>query len=378
MTTPGELRKILRKRQIYSESKREVKTAGRIRFRKSVRSREVTNFTRQLATMVQAHLPLAKSLEITANQQKNSYFKQIILVILGQVKSGKSLSESLSSYPKLFSSLYVNMLRVGEISGNMSGVLEQLSTHREKMSELKRKVLTAMAYPSVIVLVAIGAVSFLIFGVIPSFVEMFQDFNAKIPLSLRILINTGNWLKSNVIYFLILFILLFYFIRAYIKTEKGQWVKDLAKLKCPLIGTFVKKVSIARFAGTLGTLLSSGVPLLEAMETTAHSLGNVVMEKYVLQMRAMAEKGEPMEKSFSHSNFFPELLVQMIAVGEETAELPGMLNKTAEYYESEVDAAIEVLTSVIEPVIIVVLGIVLGSTIVTIYLQIFDLMNVIQ
>lgn len=378
MTTPHELQKILKQRQTRQKTSSHTKLPNKVRFWRTVRNREIIDFTRQLATMVQARLPITRSLEILAQQQKNSQFRQVIFEILEKVKSGKSLSVSLSAYPKLFGPLFVNMLTIGELSGNMSEILQQLALHLEKMGGLRRKILTAMTYPVVIIFVAIGAIGFLMFGVMPTFTDMFQDFGARMPLPARILIGVGDFVRSNIFYLLILLIGIISIIKLYTRTIKGSWIMDQLKLKYPLIGPIYNKVSIARFSRTLGTLLSSGVSLLEALEVTAQTSGNQVIQKQVLAMKSMAAKGEPMERSISRTDLFPAMVVQMIAVGEETAELPLMLTKTAEFYENEVDAAIEALTSIIEPIIIVVLGVILGGMMIAIYLQIFDLMNVIQ
>ena len=340
--------------------------------------RDIVDFTRQLATMVKARLSLTQILEILAKQQSNTRFQCIIQNILRQVESGKPLSDSLKAYPKLFGPLYVNILTVGEVSGKMDEVLDQLATYLEKMNGLKRKITTAMTYPIVIILVAIGAVSFLVFGVMPTFSDMFEDFNAQMPLPAKILMEISNFMASNWLIIIVCLIIMIGLFRVYGRTPKGRWGLDKIKLKLPIVGKVIQKAILARFTGTLGTLLSSGVSLLDALEVTAKSSGNLIIQKQILNMKETAAKGEPMEKSLTDPKLFPELVTQMIAVGEETAELPYMLVKISEYYENEVDTAVESLTSIIEPIIIVVLGIILGGTMIAIYLQIFDLMEVIQ
>jgi type IV pilus assembly protein PilC len=368
----------LKQRQAWQKTRVKERTSTGFQFWRSVRAREVTDFTRQLATMIQAKLPLTQVLDILSRQQSNAAFRDIIQNILNSVKRGESLSQGLVRYPKLFSPLYVNMVTVGEVSGNMSGILEQLAQYMEKISRLRRKILTAMAYPSVIVLVAIFAIGFMIFGVMPTFAEMFQDFNAEMPLPLKVLLGFGEFVKNYGLLLLIGVAVLTGLFRVYARTERGSWMLDTLKIRFFLIGHVIRKGLISRFARTLSTLLKSGVSLLDALDVTARSSGNRVVQKEVLMMKQAATKGQSMEKSLSGSTLFPELVVQMIAVGEETAELPEMLVKTADYYDSEVDAAIEALTSVIEPVIIVLLGVILGGTMITIYMQIFDLMNIIQ
>lgn len=378
-TTAAELEKILKQRNEWQDVKPSLRpSSGRVSFRRSIRAREIMDFTRQLSTMVAARLPLTRSLEVLSKQQKNIRFRQMIEELLHRVQSGKSLSSSMSYYPKLFDTLYVNMLRIGELSGNMPEILLELAEYLEKMGGLKRKLYTAMTYPAVIVFVAIGAFSFLVFGVMPTFAEMFRDFGSEIPVVLSIMMNTGRFIQSYLIWLLMLMSLIIYFLRVRLRTDKGRRMLDNLKLRIPMIGRVVKKIIIARFARTLGTLLGNGISLLEALDVTSDISGNRVFQEQILQMKQSAVKGEPMEKSINDSSLFPALLVQMIGIGEETAELPGMLIKTAEYYESEVDAAIEALTSIIEPVIIVGLGVVLGGMMIAIYLQIFDMMNVIQ
>ncbi|MBN1781866.1 type II secretion system F family protein [bacterium] len=343
-----------------------------------IRMRDISDFTRQLATMIQARMPLAKSLELLEKQQKNRIFKQIIGEIAEQVKSGKSLSDAFQAFQNHFGALYINMVRVGEVSGKLPELLQETAAYYEKMVQLRRKIRTALTYPAVVVLVAFGAIGFLLFGVMPTFQDMFRDFETRMPLGARLLLGASQWVQGHVYWILGGLVLITAGIRWFTHTEKGAWTRDRLRFSMPLVGPLVKKVSVARFTRTLSTLLQSGVSLLEALQVTARSSGNRVVESHVMQMRSMAARGEAMERSLASSSFFPDLVVQMIAVGEETAELPNMLAKTAEYYENEVDAALEALTSIIEPIIIVVLGVIVGGTIITIYMQIFDLMNVIE
>ena len=378
MSSSKSIEQILKQRQTWQKSGAKKRTSAGFQFRKSVRGREITDFTRQLATMVQAKLPLTQVLDILCRQQGNTTFRNIIQDILNSVKRGEPLSRGLARYPKLFSSIYVNMVTVGEITGNMSEILEQLAQYMEKVSKLKRKILTAMTYPSVIVLVAICAIGFMIFGVMPTFAEMFRDFNAEMPLPLKVLIGFGDFVKHYGFFLLVVVVVLAGLLRMYGKTQRGSWMMDTLKIRFFLIGNIIRKGLISRFARTLSTLLKSGVSLLDALDVTARSSNNQVIQKEVMMMKQTATKGQSMEKSLSGSKLFPELVVQMISVGEETAELPDMLVKTADYYDSEVDAAIEALTSIIEPIIIVLLGVILGGTMITIYMQIFDLMNAIQ
>ncbi len=380
MPKASQLHRVVKKRKIrYKEKSSQSREIDfNFRFRSRVKYKELSDFTRQFATMINAGVPLIRCLEMLSNQQKNRMFKNILKNILERVKSGDTLSNSFSMYPNIFSNFYVNMVQVGEVTGNMPEVLEQIATYLEKMNGLKRKLLTAMTYPAVVVCVAIGTIGFLIFGVIPSFVDMFEQVDREIPAATRILIDSGNFVKGNWGWILGLLLCLFIGLKMYFRTNKGALLGDTIKIKIPLLGKVIKKVLMARFATTLGNLLKSGISLLEALKVTAQSSGNRVISREINYMKEMARRGEAMEHSLSESKIFPDLVVQMIAVGEETAELPSMLLKTAEYYEKDVDAALEALTSIVEPLIIVVLGAVLGVAIVTIYLQIFDMMNVVQ
>ena len=353
-------------------------TTIKLPWQQHVRHKELVDFTRQLATMIEAKLPLANCLSILERQQKRNYLKQVIHDILRQIQAGKSLSEGLSLYPKVFSELYINMIRVGELSGQMISVLNQLSQYLEKVASLRRKIITAFTYPAVIILVAIGSVSFLVFGVMPSFKEMFQDFGTDLPVGARVLMSISQFIQDNVVYLVLILIGIFWGLKKILGTEKGGLFFDKLKFKLPIFGQIVKKTILARFTSTLGTLLRSGVPLLQALDVTSNSVSNRLVKRHIQHMRLMASKGQPMEQSAAVAQFFPDLVIQMIAVGEETAELPDMLIRTGEYYENEVDASIEMLTSIIEPVIIVSLGVILGSVVVIIYTQIFELMNVIE
>jgi type IV pilus assembly protein PilC len=378
MPTPAELEKILKQRRAWQKAPRREKEKTGFRFVRPIRTRELTDFTRQLATMVGARLPLAKSLGILVLHHSHPQMQRVLQAVLHGVTHGQSLSDSLAKFPKVFSPLFVNLVRAGEVSGNLPEILQQLAGYLEKMGELRRKLLTAMAYPAVIVLVAFGAIGFLLFGILPMFTDLFREFGAPMPLPARVLLGTTEFLHANFFYIFLLLLAATVLTKNFVQTAKGRWTLDAIKIKLPLIGAIVKKVLIARFSRTLGALLRSGVSLLEALEITARSAGNQLFAQEVARMKLMATRGELMEKAISGSKLFPPLVAQMIAVGEETAELDSLLTKTAEFYESEVDAAIEALTSIIEPVVIVVLGVVLGGAMIAIYLQIFDLMNVIQ
>jgi type IV pilus assembly protein PilC len=368
----------------FRDTRREIRSNGPVpqdrtfTLRHPIRRKEVAEFTRQLAAMVQAKLPLTRCLEILHDQQKNARFKKMIASVIENVKAGKSLSESLQPYPRQFGSFYVNMLHVGEAASRLTDSLLQIAAYLEKMAALRRKVWTALTYPLVVVTVAVGAVSFLVFGVMPVFSDMFHDFDASIPLPARMLIGFAQAVKTNLLWIVLATIVCLFLWWRFIRTANGLKFKDGLKFKIPFIGPVYRRIATARFTRTLGTMLESGVSLLDALDVTARSVENVVVESEIRQMKESASRGEAMETSLVGSRIFPPLVIQMIAVGEETAELPDMLKRTASFYEGEVDAALEAATSILEPMIIVILGVVVGGTMIAIYMQIFDLMNVIQ
>ncbi len=368
----------------FREKRRETRSSGpapkarTFAFRHPVRRKDVAEFTRQLAAMVQARLPLTRCLELLHSQQKNARFKRMIASVIENVKSGKSLSESLQAYPRQFGSFYVNMLQVGETAGRLTESLLQIAGYLEKMAMLRRKVWTALTYPLVVLTVAVGAISFLIFGVMPVFSDMFRDFDAAMPAPARLLIGFAQGVRDNLLWILLAIGAGIYLWRRYVRTASGLRFKDGLKFKFPFIGPVYRRIATARFARTLGSLLAGGVSLLDALDVTARSVENVVVESEIRHLKESASRGEPMETALARSGIFPPLVVQMIGVGEETAELPDMLQRTAAFYEGEVDAALEAATSILEPLIIVVLGVVLGGAMIAIYMQIFELMNVIQ
>jgi type IV pilus assembly protein PilC len=368
----------LRERREWMESGPDSNRIQSFLSQRPIRSKHVAEFTRQLAVMVEARLPLARSLALLAEQQKNHKFRGIIRGILKGIEEGKSLSSSLAGHPEAFDPLYVNLVSAGETGGNLESILQQIAIHLEKMVALRRKIITAMTYPAVIVLVAVAAISFLVFGVMPTFADLFMDFETTMPFPARVLISIGNTFKSHWLMILAAAVVLFILGRMIFRTEGFRRLRDKTVFHIPLVGGVVRKTVVARFARTLGSLLSGGVPLLNALDVTARSSGNRLVEGEIHRMKAAASKGEAMEAAMTRSEVFPDLVLQMVAVGEETAEMPAMLKRTAEYYESEVDAAVEALTSVIEPIIIVVLGVVFGGTMIAIYMQIFDLMNAVQ
>lgn len=374
-----EFKKWAKKRKSWTFSeKKKPEMSIPFSFRRKMNQKEMAEFTRQLAVMVQARLPLTRCFDILIKQQRNRTFRSMFEKILIRLESGQSLRESLALYPRIFGAFYRNLIEVGEMSGNLTAVLDQLAIYLEKMSALRRKFITAMTYPIVIVAVAIGAISFLIFGVLPSLSDMFMDYQAQMPLPARILLGFVHFIQAYGIWLLLGLMICSVALRVWFRRPSGKSVLDAMKLRMPITGSILKKIVIARFTRTLGTLLSSGVSLIDGLNVTVKTVENRIIEDEIGFICETVSRGDSIEKSLEASRNFPPLVVQMIAVGEETAALPDMLMRTAVYYENEVDASIEAITSIIEPIIIVVLGVLLGGIMISIYLQIFDVMNVIQ
>ncbi len=343
-----------------------------------VSTRQLAGFTRQLATLIQAKLALTKSLEILSEQSPGKRLRDITKTILTRIRAGQSLSDCLRAEPKVFSELFVSLVSVGEQGGILEKTLDRLAIYLEKTAGLQRKLLTAMTYPAVIILVAVGAVTFLLIAVVPTFAEMFQDFGGELPGPTRLLLATSGFVQD---YFWWLFLgngLLLLAFRRLRNTERGGLLCNHLALHTPFIGTVLKKNFVAKFCRTLGTLLESGVPLLRALEVAQNISRNQVFRRAIIEMKARVVQGKSLLELEGDPAPFTALTAQMIRVGEETGEMDRTLLKVAKFYEEELDAAVDAMTSVIEPVIIVVLGVVLGGTLVALYLQLFDLVNVIQ
>lgn len=374
---PQGLEKILAQRQAkINPQKKQPVTKNSIKLGRRIKSQALADFTRQLATLIGARLALTEALDILAQQNQKGRLSAVIRNIRQQVESGESLASALAQNRKIFGNLYISLVKVGEMAGVLPMTLNRLATYLERMSQVRRKFIMAMTYPAVIVFVAIGAVSFMLAFIVPTFADMFQDFGAQMPAATQMVINMGHFFKSYGLYLVGIFLIISYLIKQMTKEGKGKFIKDTFLLKIPLVSSFLKNSLIGRFCRTLGTLLESGVSLLEALEVTAGISGNVVFNQEVLEMKRHAIGGGLIAERLSSSVIFPAMVVQMIHVGEETAELDTMLHKIADYYDDALNSAIDTLASVIEPIIIVVLGVVLGGIIIAMYLQLFNLMNV--
>ncbi|OAN61655.1 hypothetical protein A8B79_04305 [Balneola sp. EhC07] len=346
-------------------------------FLKDVPDKEVIEFTRNLAVMLKAKLPLVKALDTTIKQISHSKFKTIVEDVRKQVKKGQSLSKAFSKHPTIFDTVYIQLAEVGEVSGVLDDILLRLSAYQEKAHKLKQRVRMALVYPSIIVGVAVSAVTFLLVFVVPTFVDMYQDFNAELPGPTKIILSISEFLTGNILLISGVLILLMFGFSYFSKTPKGANLIDRAKLGIPYFGELYKKSLVGQFTKTLATLLQSGVTLSESMRVLKNSSTNSILTSEVQLMSKAITKGKSLNKSLENSVIFPIIVTQMISVGEETASLDEMLNQVADLFEEEVDIMVEGLTSVIEPVLIVFIGLILGAIIVALYLPIFELVNVV-
>ncbi len=343
----------------------------------SVSIKELAIFTRQFATMIGAGLPLVQCLEILSKQTENVTLRSVITVVMHDVESGATLAESLSKHRKVFDDLFVNMVQAGEAGGVLDEILMRLATYIEKANALIRKVKGALTYPAVVLTVAMGATIFMLMFIIPTFAKLFTDFGGELPLPTKIVMYLSNFLRAYWWALAMAAMGAATLLKRYYATESGHLVIDRLMLKMPILGDVILKGGVARFTRTLGTLIASGVPILTGLEITARTAGNKVLQLAIEATRTSIREGETIAAPLKASGVFPPMVVQMIAVGEQTGALDQMLNKIAVFYEEEVDAAVETLTAVIEPVMIVVMGTIVGGMLVAMYLPMFKLINVV-
>ena len=378
LPTRDEVVKYLRKRRLIPINVREKPKDIKLSLRKKVKTRDIVIITRQFATMINAGLPLVQALQILAKQTQNPSIRETVEKVVFEVESGRTLADALKDHPKLFSQLYVNMVAAGEAGGILDTILLRLATFLEKSEALARKVKGAMIYPAVVLTVAMGAIVILLLFVIPTFQTMFASFNQELPLPTRIVIGLSNFLQGYWLWLLIGGTAAGFLFRRWIATSSGRLNFDRLMLHMPLLGSLVRKSAVARFTRTLGTLLSSGVSILEGLEITARTAGNRVIHDAVMGSRASIAGGESIAEPLRRSGAFPPMVTQMINVGEETGDLDGMLNKIADFYDEEVDVAVESLLKALEPALIVILGTIVGGMIVAMYLPIFGMVSAVQ
>jgi len=368
----------LHKQKLIPVSVREKPKQLTLQIGTGIGTRDIVIFTRQFATMINAGLPLVQSLDILAEQTENESLRKVIQDVLYDVESGHTLADAMRKHPKVFTDLYVNMVAAGEAGGILDTILLRLATFLEKNDALIRKIKGAMIYPAVIFGVAISAVAILLIFVIPTFQNMFDSAGIPLPLPTRVVIGMSQFLQGYWWAVAIGAVALVVTVRQAYQTDGGRLGIDRGLLAFPVLGDLLRKAAVARFTRTLGTLVSSGVSILEGLEITAKTSGNRVIHDAVMGSRASIAGGETISGPLKESGVFPPMVVQMINVGEQTGGLDEMLTKIADFYDEEVDAAVEALLSALEPVMIVFLGVIVGGMIVAMYLPIFDMINAVQ
>ncbi|MBM4439951.1 MAG: type II secretion system F family protein [Candidatus Rokubacteria bacterium] len=343
-----------------------------------VKDKDLAIYTRQFSTMIDAGLPIAQCLGILSEQSESKVLREVTTRIAKDVEGGASLADSFRKYPKTFDGLFTNMLAVGESGGVLDVVLQRLSGYIEKAAALKRKVKGAMVYPITIIGVAFLVIIFMMIFVIPTFAKMFDGLGAELPLPTKIVMMISEFTQSYIIFIIAGIFAGIWLLKRYYATDNGSKVIDALLLKFPVIGTLIKKVAVARFTRTMGTLLSSGVPILEGLQITARSSGNRVVEAAVMHARSTVMAGGTLADPLRQTPVFPPMVVHMINVGENTGALDNMLSKIADFYDDEVDTAVTALTSLLEPLMIVFLGVVVGGLVVAMYMPIFKMVTLVK
>ncbi|MGQ9655250.1 MAG: type II secretion system F family protein [Thermodesulfobacteriota bacterium] len=343
-----------------------------------VKEKDIVLFTRQFATMIDAGLPLVQCLDILAGQSDNRTFKKMLRQIKSDVEGGSTFADALKKHPKTFDELFVNLIAAGEVGGILDTILNRLSAYIEKAMKLKKKVKGAMVYPMVVMVIAVAVVAVLLIFVIPIFQKMFEDFGGALPTPTQLVVDMSEWFRRWVfLIFLVVIGIIIAFNRFY-RTRRGRVIVDDLLLKIPVLGDLIRKVAVARFTRTLGTMIQSGVPLLDGLDIVAKTAGNKTIEAAIFKTRASIAEGRTIAEPLGESGVFPSMVVQMIAVGESTGALDSMLNKIADFYDEEVDAAVEALTSLIEPFMMVFLGGTIGGLVVAMYLPIFKIAGTVE
>jgi type IV pilus assembly protein PilC len=372
-----ELGRLLQKDQITVLSMAPAKGGFKIPFlkREKVRLKDLAVYSRQLSVLIDAELPLIQSLGILEEQQKNAYFKNVIRTIKEDVEAGSTLNQAKRKHPKAFDDLYCNLIASGEQSGSLDIMLRRLAEFIEKNVRLRAKVKQAMIYPVAIVVFAVVVAIFMLWKVIPIFASIFRDLGAELPALTAFVVKLSEFVEKNIFFVaigLIAFVLAF---RYYRSTTPGRWTTDRLLLKIPLFGSLLYKVAMTRVTRTLATLISGGVPMLEALKITSSTAGNVVIEKEIVDARKLVSEGKTMSESFKLSGRFPTMMLQMINVGEATGTLDEMLSKLANFYDEEVDTSVSALLSILEPILLIFVGGIVGGLVISMYLPIFSLMQ---
>jgi len=372
-----ELQSLLQRQQItptkMSEKGKELNLPT---FGGGVTAKELAVFTRQFSVMIDAGLPLVQCLEILASQQENKLFQKVLTGTRGAVEGGSTLSAAMKQYPKVFDPLYSNMVEAGETGGILDTILQRLSTYIEKNVKLKAAVKSALIYPVGVLTIAAGVITLLLWKVVPIFATLFAGLGVDLPLPTKIVIALSNFVGSIFGLLIVVFIVAGIFgLKVWYGTPQGRYALDSLVLKLPVLGILMRKIAVARFTRTLGTLIASGVPILEGLDITAKTSGNAVVEKALFAVRRSLEEGKSLTEPLKESQVFPGMVTQMISVGEQTGAMDAMLQKIADFYEDEVDAAVKDLLTALEPIMIVFLGLVVGGVVISMYLPLFSLIG---
>jgi len=367
----------LRRQNIQITSIREKGRQVRIlpRLARGIARKRIAIFTRQFSVMLDAGLPLVQCLEILGEQEENPIFAQVIEKVRSDVESGSSLAEAMRKHPKAFDNLYVNMIAAGEAGGILDIILQRLATYIEKVVKLKNQVRSALIYPAAVISIAIFVVWIILWKVIPVFEQLLSGVGGEMPFITQVVVGTSNFLGRYSFWIVLVIIFSVVALNRYHKTYRGRRVIDGALLKIPIIGELLRKIAVARFCQTLATLTSSGVPILDGLEITAKTSGNAIIEDSVMAVRKSVEEGKTISQPLGETKVFPPMVVQMINVGEQTGALDQMLQKIAEFYEEEVDTAVSGLTKLIEPLLITVLGAIIGTIVTAMYLPLYSILS---
>jgi type IV pilus assembly protein PilC len=377
------LRQLLRREQVVltsvKEKGREIavpKLGGRS---KKVKAKDLSIFTRQFSVMIDAGLPLVQCLEILAQQQESKSFQQVLTQVRQDVEEGATLAAAMARHPKVFDQLFVNMIEAGEAGGILDLILQRLSTYIEKIVKLRRDVISAMIYPAAVIVIAVAVITVIMIFVIPSFQSIFVGLlgpGEQLPLPTRIVVNISEFIAGiGGLIILLALVATGIGLRFYYRTPRGRRMLDGLMLKIPIVGSILRKIAVARFSRTLSTLLSSGVPILQSLDITARTAGNVILEDAISKIRVGVERGESVVEPLKASDVFPNMVAQMVGIGEQTGALDAMLGKIADFYEQEVDSAIASLLTLIEPVMIGFLGVTIGGIVIAMYLPLFTLIG---
>ncbi|MCL1980262.1 MAG: type II secretion system F family protein [Proteobacteria bacterium] len=346
-------------------------------FKPKVTGKDLVIFTRQLSTMIDAGLPLVQSLQILGKQQANATFKTVLTTIQSDVETGTTLADSMRKHPKIFDSLYANMIEAGELGGILDTILARLAVFKEKAMALNKKIKGAMTYPAICLGISLLILAVILIFVVPVFDKMFKDFGSALPAPTQLVIDLSNFVQSYIIFIIIGFFLLTLLVKRIYNTEKGRLKIDNMILWSPVMGPLVRRVAVAKFTRTLSTLLQSGVPILDSLQVVARTAGNKIIERAVIRVAESIAEGRPIAEPLEESGVFPNMVIQMINVGESVGALDTMLEKIADFYDEEVDQAVQNLTAMIEPFMMVFLGGLIGGLVVAMYLPIFKIASVV-